>query len=106
MNLYDDLMIRPSQPSSLPQPVAQQRLSDQLAADLRRQIEGGTVQPGQRLPTEQALAAPADAFATTADVPAALRLCLGAPADRAAVRRMLAAVAETLSLPSTCAGVI
>lgn len=52
------------------------------------------------------LAAPADAFATTADVPAALRLCLGAPADRAAVRRMLAAVAETLSLPSTCAGVI
>ncbi len=50
-------MIRPSSPSSLPQPVAQQRLSDQLAADLRRQIEGGAVQPGQRLPTEQALAA-------------------------------------------------
>ena len=50
-------MIRPSSPSSLSQPVAQQRLSDQLAADLRRQIEGGAVQPGQRLPTEQALAA-------------------------------------------------
>ena len=39
------------------QPLAQQRLSDQLADDLRRQIEGGLVQPGQRLPTEQALAA-------------------------------------------------
>lgn len=51
-------MIRPSSPSpSLSQPVAQQRLSDQLAADLRRRIEGGAVQPGQRLPTEQALAA-------------------------------------------------
>ena len=50
-------MIRPSSPPPQPQPVAQQRLSDQLAADLRRQIEGGAVQPGQRLPTEQALAA-------------------------------------------------
>lgn len=40
-----------------PLPLANQRLSDQLAADLRRQIEGGVVQPGQRLPTEQALAA-------------------------------------------------
>ncbi|MDH4390327.1 MAG: winged helix-turn-helix domain-containing protein, partial [Aquabacterium sp.] len=39
------------------QPLANQRLSDQLAADLRRQIEGGVVQPGQRLPTEQTLAA-------------------------------------------------
>lgn len=44
-------MIRPPQ-----QPLANQRLSDQLAADLRRQIEAGEVQPGQRLPTEQALA--------------------------------------------------
>lgn len=42
---------------SPPLPLANQRLSDQLAADLRRQIEGGVVQPGQRLPTEQALAA-------------------------------------------------
>ncbi len=49
-------MIRSSlQPPS--QPLANQRLSDQLADDLRRQIEGGLVQPGQRLPTEQALAA-------------------------------------------------
>ena len=39
------------------QPLAHQRLSDQLADDLRRQIEGGLVQPGERLPTEQALAA-------------------------------------------------
>ncbi|GCL63593.1 FadR/GntR family transcriptional regulator [Pseudaquabacterium pictum] len=39
------------------QPLANQRLSDQLADDLRRQIEGGLVQPGERLPTEQALAA-------------------------------------------------
>lgn len=39
------------------QPLAAQRLSDQLADDLRRQIEAGTVQPGQRLPTEAALAA-------------------------------------------------
>ncbi len=38
------------------QPLANQRLSDQLADDLRRQIEAGTVQPGQRLPTELALA--------------------------------------------------
>ena len=38
------------------QPLAAQRLSDQLADDLRRQIEAGEVQPGQRLPTEQALA--------------------------------------------------
>lgn len=45
-------MIRSPQP-----PLAAQRLSDQLADDLRRQIEAGDVQPGQRLPTEQALAA-------------------------------------------------
>lgn len=51
-DLYDDLMIR-----SPAQPLAPQRLSDQLADDLRRQIETGAVQPGQRLPTEQALAA-------------------------------------------------
>ena len=51
VDLYDDLMIRSPQ-----QPLANQRLSDQLADDLRRQIEAGTVQPGQRLPTEQALA--------------------------------------------------
>lgn len=39
------------------QPLAPQRLSDRLADTLRRQIEGGAVQPGERLPTEQALAA-------------------------------------------------
>lgn len=38
-------------------PLAPQRLSDRLADDLRRQIEAGSVQPGQRLPTEAALAA-------------------------------------------------
>lgn len=52
VDLYDDLMIRSPQ-----QPLAPQRLSDQLADDLRRQIEAGMVQPGQRLPTEAALAA-------------------------------------------------
>lgn len=52
------------------------------------------------------LAAPADAFAATAEIPAALRLCLGAPADRADLARMLTIVAETLALPSSCAGVI
>ena len=49
-------MIRSPQQSPQ-QPLATQRLSDQLADDLRRQIEAGTVLPGQRLPTEQALAA-------------------------------------------------
>lgn len=52
------------------------------------------------------LAAPADAFAATTEIPAALRLCLGAPADRAELARMLTIVAETLALPSSCAGVI
>ncbi len=56
LDLYDDLMIRSPQPAAQ-HPLANQRLSDQLAADLRRQIEDGVVQPGQRLPTEQALAA-------------------------------------------------
>jgi GntR family transcriptional regulator, transcriptional repressor for pyruvate dehydrogenase complex len=51
-NLYDDRMIR-----SPELPLANQRLSDQLADDLRRQIESGAVLPGQRLPTELALAA-------------------------------------------------
>jgi GntR family transcriptional repressor for pyruvate dehydrogenase complex len=55
LDLYDDLMIRSPQQSRQP-PLASHRLSDQLADDLRRQIEAGTVLPGQRLPTEQALA--------------------------------------------------
>ncbi len=38
-------------------PLAHHSLADQLATDLRRQIEDGAVQPGQRLPTELALAA-------------------------------------------------
>ena len=38
-------------------PLASERLSDQLAAALRQQIDTGVLQPGQQLPTELALAA-------------------------------------------------
>ena len=38
-------------------PLAADRLSDRLAADLRSRIDSGALQPNQRLPTELALAA-------------------------------------------------
>lgn len=38
-------------------PLASARLSDQLAAELRQRIDAGALQPGDRLPTELALAA-------------------------------------------------
>jgi GntR family transcriptional repressor for pyruvate dehydrogenase complex len=38
-------------------PLAADRLSDRLAADLRRHIDSGALAPGERLPTELALAA-------------------------------------------------
>ena len=44
-------------PSAAARPLATERLSDQLAAALRTRIESGTLQPGDRLPTELALAA-------------------------------------------------
>ncbi|MDQ2104057.1 aminotransferase-like domain-containing protein [Azospirillum isscasi] len=47
----------------------------------------------------------ADAFATTPEVPAALRFCLGAPLDRAETRRALEVLADALVLPPA-AGVI
>ncbi|MDM0011600.1 FadR/GntR family transcriptional regulator [Variovorax sp. J22P168] len=45
------------QPPHQPQPLVVDRLSDRLAALLGAQIEGGTLQAGDRLPTEQQLAA-------------------------------------------------
>lgn len=48
----------------------------------------------------------ADTFATTADVPEALRICLGAPPDREATRRMLHTLAEVLDQLPAAAGVI
>ena len=48
----------------------------------------------------------ADAFATTPEVPAALRFCLGAPLDRAETRRALETLADALALPPAAAGVI
>lgn len=38
-------------------PLATDRLSDRLAADLRQRVDSGALQPGERLPTELALAA-------------------------------------------------
>jgi len=38
-------------------PLAADRLSDRLAADLRQRVDSGALQPGERLPTELALAA-------------------------------------------------
>jgi GntR family transcriptional regulator, transcriptional repressor for pyruvate dehydrogenase complex len=52
LNLYDDLMNRSPQ-----QPLATSGLSDQLASALRAQVESGALRPGDRLPTELALAA-------------------------------------------------
>ncbi|MBK3734004.1 aminotransferase class I/II-fold pyridoxal phosphate-dependent enzyme [Azospirillum brasilense] len=48
----------------------------------------------------------AEAFATTPDVPAALRFCLGAPLDRDETRRALEILADALVLPPATAGVI
>ena len=48
----------------------------------------------------------ADSFATTPDVPQALRLCLGAPASREDTRRVLHTLAEALDLIPAAAGVI
>jgi len=42
---------------SAARPLATDRLSDRLAAELRQRIDGGALQPGDRLPTELALAA-------------------------------------------------
>jgi GntR family transcriptional repressor for pyruvate dehydrogenase complex len=47
---------RPSSPRASPAPLVAERLSDRLAARLHRQIESGELTPGERLPTEQALA--------------------------------------------------
>ena len=44
-------------PHAAAKPLAADRLSDRLAADLRSRIDSGALQPGQRLPTELALAA-------------------------------------------------
>jgi GntR family transcriptional repressor for pyruvate dehydrogenase complex len=69
------------------QPLAQQRLSDQLADDLRRQIEAGLVQPGARLPTEQAAGAAQYAVSRTVVREAVSRLRSQRPAAwRARVR--------------------
>jgi GntR family transcriptional repressor for pyruvate dehydrogenase complex len=47
---------RPAPSRSPPSPLVAERLSDRLAARLGRQIESGELTPGDRLPTEQALA--------------------------------------------------
>jgi len=46
-----------AEPALSATPLAADRLSDRLAADLRGRIDSGALQPGQRLPTELALAA-------------------------------------------------
>ncbi len=48
----------------------------------------------------------ADAFATTSDVPQALRVCLGAPTTREDTRRVLHILAEALDLIPAAAGVV
>ena len=59
-NLYDDPITmpaaRPAVPPAPPAPLVAERLSDRLAARLGQQIESGELVPGDRLPTEQALA--------------------------------------------------
>ena len=47
---------RPTSPRPPTAPLVAERLSDRLAARLGRQIESGELVPGDRLPTEQALA--------------------------------------------------
>lgn len=61
--MYDDLItaffsssVVRNAASPQPQPLVVDRLSDRLAALLGAQIEGGTLQVGDRLPTEQQLA--------------------------------------------------
>ena len=49
-----------------------------------------------RLRTQGVVAATSDAFATTPDLPEALRVCLGAPRDRGETQRVLDILAETL----------
>lgn len=44
-------------PGAILRPLATERLSDRLAAELRQRIDAGALQPGDRLPTELALAA-------------------------------------------------
>ena len=46
-----------AEPLTATRPLAADRLSDRLAADLRSRIDSGALQPGDRLPTELALAA-------------------------------------------------
>jgi GntR family transcriptional repressor for pyruvate dehydrogenase complex len=46
----------PALPAAAPAPLVAERLSDRLAARLHLQIESGELSPGDRLPTEQALA--------------------------------------------------
>lgn len=48
---------RPVTPAKASAPLVTQRLSDRLAALLAAQVETGALQPGDRLPTEQQLAA-------------------------------------------------
>lgn len=50
-------MPAPAEPPLSARPLAADRLSDRLAADLRGRIDSGVLQPGERLPTELALAA-------------------------------------------------
>ncbi len=47
-----------------------------------------------------------DTFATTSEIPEALRICLGAPIDRAETRRVLTILAEALDQLPVSAGVI
>ena len=50
-------MSAPADALAAARPLVADRLSDRLAADLRRRIDSGALQPGERLPTELALAA-------------------------------------------------
>jgi GntR family transcriptional repressor for pyruvate dehydrogenase complex len=64
VNLYDDLITELNSPTAARTPASPQplqlivdRLSDRLAALLGAQIDSGALRPGDRLPTEQQLAA-------------------------------------------------
>ena len=50
-------MLARAEPHTTAKPLVADRPSDRLAADLRSRIDSGALQPGQRLPTELALAA-------------------------------------------------
>lgn len=60
--MYDDLItmsiVVSPPPNDRPQgpPLVAERLSDRLATHIARQIDGGVLKPGDRLPTEQQLA--------------------------------------------------